>query len=63
MKIGQILQEQQPDVHEKLNKNKPNKKKQKPKERKPRKEHLSFNGWDRIMRERSDVDETKCRGR
>jgi hypothetical protein len=63
MKIGQILKEQQPDIHNKLNKKKYKKKKRKPRERKPKKDDLSFISWDRMMRERTDIDETKCRGR
>lgn len=57
VKIGQILKEKQPDVAKKLNK------KRRKKRRGGKTEHLSFHDYDRMMRERTDVDETKCRGR
>lgn len=63
MKIGQILREQQPYVHEKLVKKRCKKRKRKPKEREQKKHDLSFNSWDRMMRERTDIDERRCRGR
>jgi hypothetical protein len=58
VRIGTIVKEQQPEVHAKLNK-----RKLKRKRRRRNKEHFSFSSIDRMMRERTDVDESKCRGR
>jgi len=57
--IGDILREQQHDAYKKLT----TKLSKNEKDRKPNKERLSFSFWDRMMRERSDVDEGKCKGR
>lgn len=52
MKIGAIIKDKQPKEHEKL--------KNKKRKRHPKK-HLSFDDWDRLMKERSDIDERRCR--
>lgn len=52
MKIETIKKDKQVDAFKKLTKKK--------RKRKPKK-HLSFDYWDRLMKERSDIDERKCR--
>jgi hypothetical protein len=56
VQIGRIVKEQQPEVHAKLNK-----RKRKRKRRRRNKEHFSFSDFDRMMRERSEIDVGKCR--
>ena len=53
MQIGKIIEDNQPKEFSKLT----------PKKRRKRKESNSFNFFDRIMRERTDVDTSKCGGR
>ena len=56
MRVGQITQEKQPEVHKQLQY-----KKKKRGHRKKKDAQFSFGNIDRLMRERSDVDESKCR--
>jgi len=58
VKIGEIVQANQPNIHKQLN-NRNYKKKRKRRD----KECLSFKYIDYLMRNNKDVDETKCRGR
>lgn len=59
MRIGTIVQTNQPGIHEQLNKNHAWKRKR----RRGSQEHLSFSDIDKLMRQRADVDERKCQGR
>lgn len=52
VKIETINKDNQVDALKRLMKKK--------RKRKPKK-HLSFDYWDRLMKERSDIDERKCR--
>lgn len=61
MKIGAIVQANQPGIHKQLNKKQHKKKKRRMRD--SSKEHLSFSDIDRLMRQRADVDESKCQGR
>lgn len=56
MRVGQIIQEKQPEVHKQLQR-----KKKKRRRRKKQDTQFSFGNIDRLMRERADVDERKCR--
>jgi hypothetical protein len=59
VRIGAILQANQPGIHKQFNKNH----KRDRKGRRGCKKHLSFSDIDRLMRERTDIDERKCQGR
>lgn len=59
MRIGAIVQANQPGIHKQLNNNNHKKKRR----RRDSKEHLSFSDIDRMMRQKADVDERKCQGR
>lgn len=54
--IGQIIKTKQPDTYRKLNKNRKRR-------RGKKKEHLSFDDFDRMMRGNIGIDESRCRGR
>lgn len=58
MKVADIIKEKQPEIHTKLNK-----KRKKKRKRRERNKHLSFNFFNRLMQERTDVDESKCNSR
>jgi hypothetical protein len=49
----------QPNIHKQLNR----KTHRKRRRRDCNQEHLSFSDIDKMMRQRADVDERKCRGR
>lgn len=53
MRIGNILSQEQPDIHKELNSSKKKKKRK-------RKNHLSHSDYERLMRERSEIDVRKC---
>lgn len=55
MRVGQILREKQPEVHKQLLT------KKKHRHRRKHDSQFSFENIDRLMRERSDIDERKCR--
>jgi hypothetical protein len=61
VKVGSIVQANQLDIHKQLNKNKYKKKKYR--RRDSNQEHLSFSDIDKMIRQRADVDESKCQGR
>lgn len=56
MKIGAILRVQQPGIYNQLNNSNGREK-----ERRSKKNHLSFDFIDKLMREKKSVDERKCR--